>query len=226
MFSDDYFDKEENGKFFDVILKWLLTDDQVQLNAMDSHDPEISPYYYVPNIPSLSAEPRGAFMESDEIPVDFNELFDKTMLKLDISAIPKVMKLYGQLGIKREPLSIVEPRFETPIPPLEMAFFPPLLTETNPPVLELFDLDNEFASDATRLAQLANKCEDKDIELFIKECGKILAISDTIGKDNVVKSACILPVNGANDKEPTPKQILAHVLKHIMTWKLSNPEMV
>ena len=39
-----------------------------------------------------------------------------------------------------------------------MTFFPPILDEPGPPVLELFDLDNDLASEKTRLAQLANKC--------------------------------------------------------------------
>lgn len=109
MFNDEWIDKEENSKVFDVIVKWLTGTD-VQLNSMDAQDPEISEYYYAPNIPGLATDARGAFLESDEIPVDFSELFEQTMAKLDMSNIPSVIKLYEELGLKREPLAIVEPR--------------------------------------------------------------------------------------------------------------------
>lgn len=60
--------------------------------------------------------------------------------------------------MKREPLTLIEPQFESPLPPLQPAVFPPELQEIAPPPLEFFDMDEEFASEKTRLAQLANKC--------------------------------------------------------------------
>lgn len=52
------------------------------------------------------------------------------------------------------------------------------------PPLELFDLEDAFSSERTRLAQVANKClvssgdgninEDADIEFFIHECAQIV----------------------------------------------------
>ena len=41
--------------------------------------------------------------------------------------------------------------------------FPPVLRELSNPSLELFDLDEEFAQEKVRLAQLTNKCENKDL---------------------------------------------------------------
>ena len=40
MFSDQYIDKEENWKLFDVILRWLTTD-EISLNPIDAEDPEV-----------------------------------------------------------------------------------------------------------------------------------------------------------------------------------------
>lgn len=48
-------------------------------------------------------------------------------------------------------------QFETPLPPLQPAVFPPALHEPPPPALELFDLDEAFAGQAVRLASLTNK---------------------------------------------------------------------
>lgn len=44
MLSDQYLDKEENGKIQDVIFRWLTTDDII-LNPIDADDPEVS---YIP----------------------------------------------------------------------------------------------------------------------------------------------------------------------------------
>jgi len=52
-------------------------------------------------------------------------------------------------------------KFETPLPPLQPAVFAPVLKDLPPPALDLFDLDENFASEKVRLAQLTNKCKSK-----------------------------------------------------------------
>ncbi|PSN54263.1 Intraflagellar transport protein 52 [Blattella germanica] len=62
--------------------------------------------------------------------------------------------------------------------------FPPSFRELPPPSLELFDLDEAFSSERSRLAQLANKClsgeessnDEADLEYFVRECGRVLGI--------------------------------------------------
>ena len=81
-----------------------------------------------------------------------------------------------------------------------MATFPPILLEPNPPALELFDLDEEYASERTRLAQLANKCTDNDIEFYILEAGKVL---------------------GFNDQ--SAKHVLKQIVSQLIQWKMLNP---
>lgn len=54
--------------------------------------------------------------------------------------------------------------------------FPPTLREPPPPALDQFDLDEHFASEALRLAQLTNKCSDDDLEYYVKESADILGI--------------------------------------------------
>jgi len=51
------------------------------------------------------------------------------------------------------------------------------LKELPPPSLELFDLDDQFASEKIRMAQMTNKCNDDEVEYYIKECGDILGVS-------------------------------------------------
>ena len=101
--------------------------------------------------------------------------------------------------------------------------FPPSLQELPPPNLELFDLDDEFASEKTRLAQLTNKCTpvvvastlliplgmDNDLEYYIRECGSILGIAEK------------LPPN-----ERTPQRILTTAIRQLVNWKMLNPQML
>ncbi|KAK6037686.1 hypothetical protein COOONC_24809 [Cooperia oncophora] len=76
----------------------------------------------------------------------------------DMSVTSDFMKAYDQLQVKVEPLTLIVPQFEVPLPPLQPAVFPPNFRELPPPKLELFDLDEMFSSQEVRLAQLTNKC--------------------------------------------------------------------
>ena len=58
-----------------------------------------------------------------------------------IDLIPDAIKLYTQVGVKHEPLTLIPPQFETPMPALQAAVFPPTLKELPPPSLDLYDLD-------------------------------------------------------------------------------------
>jgi len=44
----------------------------------------------------------------------------------------------------------------------------------------LFDLDGQFSSEKSKMAQLTNKCTDDDIEYYIRECGDILGVSGQV----------------------------------------------
>ena len=93
-----------------------------------------------------------------------------------------ILKAYEQLGVKHEPLRLITPQFETPLPPLQAAVFPPTFRELPNPQLELFDLDEAFSSEKARLAQITNKCTDDDIEYYVREG------ADILGKKNQLRS--------------------------------------
>ncbi|XP_048819134.1 intraflagellar transport protein 52 homolog isoform X45 [Lagopus muta] len=182
MFSDQYLDKEENGKILDVLLQWLTTSD-VRLNQRDMEDPEISDYTLLPNIAALSEQLRVCLQGGDESPRDFTQLFDTSLYELDTTALPAVLKAYEELNVKHEPLRLIEPQFETPLPPLQPAVFPPVFRELPPPPLELFDLDEIFSSEKARLAEITNKCTDDDLEFYIRKCGDILGVTSKLPKE-------------------------------------------
>jgi intraflagellar transport protein 52 len=61
--------------------------------------------------------------------------------------IPEAVNLYKDLSVKHETISLITPSFETPLPPLQSATFPPTMKELPLPNLDLFDLDEQFSSE-------------------------------------------------------------------------------
>ncbi|XP_076804651.1 intraflagellar transport protein 52 homolog [Clavelina lepadiformis] len=201
MFQDQYIDKEENTKVMDVLVKWLTTDD-IELNAIDAEDPEISDYNMLPHTEKLSARLKSCLQEGDDIPTDFTHLFDQQLFKMGNSILPKVLKAFEDTNVKHEPLTLIPPNFETPLPSLQPAVFPPEFQDLPGPSLDLFDLDECFSSEKVRLAQITNKCNDDDLEYYVRECGDILGISPKLPKE-----------------ERDAKHILEHVLFQVVEFK-------
>ncbi|XP_062445097.1 intraflagellar transport protein 52 homolog isoform X2 [Rhea pennata] len=206
MFCDQYLDKEENSKIMDVLFQWLTTSD-IQLNQVDMEDPGISDYTMIPDTAALSERLRVCLQEGEEIPRDFTKLFDTSLYQLDTTALPSVIKAYEQLNVKHEPLRLIQPQFETPLPPLQPAVFPPAFRELPPPPLELFDLDEVFSSEKARLAEITNKCTDDDLEFYVRKCGEILGVTSKLPKD-----------------KQDAKHILEHIFFQVVEFKKLNQE--
>ncbi|XP_017397711.2 intraflagellar transport protein 52 homolog isoform X1 [Cebus imitator] len=206
MFSDQYLDKEENSKIMDVVFQWLTTGD-IHLNQIDAEDPEISDYVMLPHTATLSKRNRECLQESDEIPRDFTTLFDLSIFQLDTTSFHSVIEAHEQLNVKHEPLQLIQPQFETPLPTLQPAVFPPSFRELPPPPLELFDLDETFSSEKARLAQITNKCTEEDLEFYVRKCGDILGVTSKLPKD-----------------QQDAKHILEHVFFQVVEFKKLNQE--
>ncbi|KAL9643953.1 hypothetical protein ABK040_005422 [Willaertia magna] len=205
VFDNKWLDKEENTLLQEVIFKWLLYG--FELNQIDASAPEINDYQYLPDSKSLAERVKPCLQESEELPIDFTELFVDRMFKFDNDLIPEAVKLYGQLGIKHSPLTLIPPSFETPLPALRPAVYPPTLREPVPPEIDLFDLDEQFASEDARLAQLTNRCTDEDADYFIQKAGEIVGISRVL-KHELASSS---------------KHILEFLLRQIVQFKKLNP---
>ncbi|CAH8617731.1 unnamed protein product [Heterobilharzia americana] len=182
IFSDSFINKEDNFKIFEFIFKYL-TSDSIKLNAIDAEDPEVETYYQVPDITSLASSLKSCLQESDELPQNINNYFDQALFCMDTRLVPKAIQAYEKLRIKHEPLSLITPQFETPLPPVQPAVFPPNFREPGPPSLELFDLDEQFSTPKARLAQVTNKCNEEDLEYYVRECGDILGVSQKLPTD-------------------------------------------
>ena len=97
-------------------------------------------------------------------------------------------------------------------PPLNPAVFPPALREPPPPALDQFDLDEHFASERIRLAQVTNKCTDDDLDFYVREAGDILGVSHQ------------LPLDKLQDEQNGAKFILHHIVEKICNFKKLNQE--
>jgi intraflagellar transport protein 52 len=204
MFNDLYIDKEENRKFLEIVLSFLGEDSFI-LNPIDAEDPDIAEYNFIPDINNLSDRVKACLQDSEDIPRDFTKMFENDLFSFNMRHLPKVIRSYDELRVKHEPLTLITPQFETPLPTLKPAVFTPRFRELSAPNLELFDLDEQFSSENVRLAQITNKCTDDDIEFFIHECGEILGVTAQ------------LPQN-----ERDAKSILAYVASRLMEYKCMN----
>lgn len=204
MFDDTYLQKADNVFLSNGVLK-LLTEPDLKLDGVDADRPEFGPRVEIPDTEALAERVRACLQEGEELPVDFTQLFDHSLFKYDTNIIPEAVKLYEKLHVKHEPLSLIPPQFEVPLPALQPAVFMPCMRELPPPALDLFDLDEHFSNEKLRLAQLTNKCTDQDLEYYAREAGEILGISETIREDE--------------DDVVTGKQVLEFILKKLVNYK-------
>lgn len=203
IFGDEWLEKEENGKLCDVLFGWLLNETDIDM-AADRQDSELWDYIRVPNTEALSQSLKPCLQGLEELPRDFTKLFDSNMFRFDTDIIPDAVKLYSLLGVPHEPLTLIPPQFECPQPKLRPAVWPPALREPPPPALDLFDLDEHFAKESLRLAQLTNKCAggEEDLEYFVSESAEILGVVQELGFG-----------------ERSAKHILFHIFSQIVDYK-------
>lgn len=190
MFSDKYIVNEHNMHVWDYFVT-LLVEKSIKFKAKDFNDVEIQDYSTVPDIIYLADQPKICLVESFDcdIPADFKKLFNMQLYSINNDRLHEVIATYKKLCVDYEPLKIIKPQFELPLPPTQLAVFPPVFSDLPPPQLELFDLDEAFSSEKTQITQLTNKCYNptadkstkavdlKELEYFIRECGRIMGIS-------------------------------------------------
>jgi len=207
MLDDEYFECEKNKMISDALIKWLLNLSDVEFSFPYGEEPEISDYHHIPHTQGLAMNLRSCLQENEPLPRDFTQLFDESLFKFDMDLVPEGVKLYSQLGVKHEPLTLIPPQFETPMPALQPAVFPPCLREPPAPSLDLFDLDEQFASERVRLAQLTNKCNENDLDFYIRQAGEILQVTPKL-----------------REGKRSAKHILEHIFKELVGFKKMNQD--
>lgn len=146
IFDDIFIEKEQNAKLADILFSWLLGE-EVDIDQGLEEDTDLTDYTQIPDIGAMSEGLKSCLQQSEDIPVNFRAMFDETLYKFDTDLVPETVEIYNQLAVKHELLTLIHPQFEAPLPPLIPALFPPNLKEAPPPALELFDLDEQFASE-------------------------------------------------------------------------------
>lgn len=216
LFQDDFISKADNMILVTSLLSrlvdpsttnQLVKSDRVENDCMEYNEDSIQ----IPDTEALAERLRSCLQETEELPLDFTVLFDHTLYKYDTNLIPQAVKLYERLNVKHEPLSLIPPQFEVPLPPLQPAVFMPCMRELPPPSLDLFDLDEHFSTEKLRLAQLTNKCTDKDLEYFICDAGEILGIADQI------RAAPSSTSSGPS--KYSANKVLEFILRKLVDWK-------
>lgn len=162
LFDDEFLEKEDNSKLVVQLVLHGRTCSSSGCSRTRSSSPttsrrratSASTNMCPTSAPSLSTcdlvsrhVPLLTFQETEELPRDFTTLFDDSLFKFDTDLIPEAVNLHKELALKHETISLITPSFETPLPPLQAATFPPSMKELPPPNLDLFDLDEQFSSD-------------------------------------------------------------------------------
>ncbi len=203
MFADEWIEKEDNSQLFDVIFRFLLRQNvSFDPSAGRSDFEEIE---CVPDISSLSQLVKPYLQENDPLPQDYQSLCDD-LFGLHNDHVPEVIDLYKRLNVTHEPLTLVEPQFECPHPPFQLATHQPQMMDPPPPILELFDLDECFSDIRLRLAKITNQFSgDSKLDEYIQEAGSNLKIDvDTDDTANV---------DGA-----LSKQLLRKIVQQVSTF--------
>ncbi|KAL0031916.1 hypothetical protein WJX79_005109 [Trebouxia sp. C0005] len=204
MFDDKWLDSEDNSKIMDWLFRWLKQGSQMQLDLHDANEPKVLEPQHLPDTEVLAEAFRGCLQEGDPMPEDWRTLIDGDLFSIDANMVPEAIALYDKLGVKKHALTLIHPQFESPLPPLQPAVFPPAIREPPPPALELFDLDECFATDHERLGNLTNKCMDggaADLEYFVQESAHIL---------------------GLQEQAQDAKAVLAEVLAQVVAYKMGD----
>lgn len=101
-------------------------------------------YHNVPDTAELSERPKLCLTDaiSHTVSADYSKLFDHKMYSMNTSlgntalewqfyirilnvlfsfSVPEAIGLYEKLGVKHQPLKVIRPNFEAPLPPLQAA---------------------------------------------------------------------------------------------------------
>lgn len=84
---------------------------------------QINDYTIIPDTIYLAEQPKACLVESIDcdIPADFKKMFDIHLHSINTNLLRDVIKVYDKLGVQYEPLKIIKPQFEIPLPPLQLA---------------------------------------------------------------------------------------------------------
>lgn len=193
------------------LFELLKPEREVQLTKGHITAADIARKQRMPDLLTLSNRARGCLEDAQPLPADVSTLFQRDVFSFDMAQVPAAVQLFHRLGVPKKPLTLIEPQFEQPLPPLQLALFPPAVFEPAPPPLERFDLDDEFANEYFKLAQAS---------LTARQHGGREDVS--VLEDYVIKAAGVVGIPGA--AKMTAQQALLNVFDQVAKWKLHDQQ--
>lgn len=203
-FEDSWLNKEENDLLTTVLFDYV--NHRLRLNQIDADEPDVTDYHHLPDTASLSERLRVAVEQEEELPRDFTKLLELETFALDTDKIPTVMDAYEKLNVKLEPLTLIPPEFQTPLPPIKPAVFGPIHRDPAAPALDLFDLDEEFAPERVRLSQLTNKCKPEDVSFYIVQASEVMGVTKKL----------------RSPRNRDPRALLDYIFRQVVQYKKTN----
>jgi intraflagellar transport protein 52 len=94
--------------------------EDVELPRIDEDAAEYAERVEVPNTAALGECVQSCLQESEELPTDFTTMFDGRMFSYDVQHIPDAVRLFKSLDVSHQPLTLITPQFEVPMPPLQV----------------------------------------------------------------------------------------------------------
>ncbi|XP_076276852.1 intraflagellar transport 52 [Lasioglossum baleicum] len=187
MLNDMYIEKEKNDLLREVIFDFFESK-EIVTKEYQMDDVDFWEYNFVPDLTQQADNPKVCTQDMDltDNSYDYTKLFKHHLYSINLNMVPSCIKAYEVLDVKHEPLSLIPPHFEAPLPPTQASVFPPSFQELPPPALELFDLDEAFSSDLLKLSQLTNKymatkdsSKDAELDHYIREFGSLIRINNS-----------------------------------------------
>jgi intraflagellar transport protein 52 len=107
LLADSYIDKEDNYKLADILLRWLLSEGDVDLST--DAEPDVMEIAPVPDVAAMSEGLKSCLQTSDDIPINFRDMFESSLFKFDTDMIPEAVAIYETMGVKHNQLTLIPP---------------------------------------------------------------------------------------------------------------------
>lgn len=112
LINNHYIDRESNKTLIKAILEYLERDKLFSINVGDARTVEIPDLTYAPDINLLLRTPIGCLQGSQIIPKDPRQMVEKRLFNIDSRNLPTVIQAYQDLGVPKEALTLIKPKFE------------------------------------------------------------------------------------------------------------------
>ncbi|XP_048506010.1 intraflagellar transport protein 52 homolog isoform X2 [Athalia rosae] len=120
MLTDNYIEKEKNDLFREMLFEFFESE-SAATKDIQPDDIDYWEYNFVPDTTQQADNPKVCTQELDniEIPREYTKLFKQHFYSINLNMIPECIKAYEVLGVKKQPLTLITPQFETPLPPTQ-----------------------------------------------------------------------------------------------------------